>query len=68
MADLVAPGAVEVARDHLRLDRQYARTLAVTGYPRTVAAGWLAPLLDAADPLELSLHLQPLASGEMVGR
>jgi hypothetical protein len=66
VADLIAPGAVEIARDHVRVDRHYLRTLAVTAYPRTVAPGWLAPLLYAPDPLELSLHLQPLASGEMV--
>ena len=39
LADLVAPAAVEVARDHLRLEAQHARVLAVTGYPRTVGPG-----------------------------
>ena len=39
LADLVAPAAVEVARNHLRLDHQYARTLVLTGYPRTVSPG-----------------------------
>jgi hypothetical protein len=66
VADLVAPGAVEVARDHLRLDRQYVRTLVVTGFPRTVDPGWLAPLIDFEEPLELGLHLEPLDSGRTV--
>lgn len=66
LADLVAPAAVEVARDYLRLDHQYARTLVVTGYPRSVGPGWLQPLIDFEEPLELSLHLHPLDSGEMV--
>jgi type IV secretory pathway VirB4 component len=66
LADLVAPAAVEVARDHVRLDYQYARTLAVVGYPRTVSPGWLAPLIDFEEPLELSLHVYPLQTGEMV--
>jgi hypothetical protein len=67
LADLIAPAGVEVRRDHLQLDAQYVRALAVTGYPRTVAAGWLAPLVDELDlPLELSLHVRPLASGDMV--
>jgi type IV secretory pathway VirB4 component len=67
LADLIAPSGVEVCRDHLQLDAQYVRALVVTGYPRTVAAGWLAPLVDELDlPLELSLHVRPLASGEMV--
>ena len=66
VADLIAPGAVEIAPDHVRIDRHYLRTLAVTGYPRTVSPGWLTPLLYAAEPLEISLHVQPLPSGEMV--
>ena len=59
VADLVAPAAVEVARDHLRLDAQYARTLVVTGYPRSVNPGWLSPLIDFEEALELSLHRSP---------
>jgi type IV secretory pathway VirB4 component len=66
LADLVAPAAVEVARDHLRLDYQYARTLLVTGYPRAVGPGWLSPLIDFEEPIELSLHLFPLETGQMV--
>ena len=67
VADAVAPGAAEVARDHLRLDRQYARTLVVTGYPRRVHAGWLQPLVDFDAPLELAVHVHPLESARMVG-
>lgn len=66
LADLIAPAAVEVARDHLRVDAHYARTLMVTGYPRSVGPGWLSPLIDFAEPLELSLHAYPLDTGEMV--
>jgi len=66
LADLVAPGAVEVARDDLRLDAQYARVLAVTGYPRTVGPGWLGPLVRSDLPLEVSLHVYPLESAEVV--
>src|SRR5712692_4099072 len=66
LADLVAPAAVEVARDHVRLEHQYARALAVTCFPRTVGPGWLAPLIDFEVPREISLHLYPLETGEMV--
>lgn len=66
VADLIAPAAVEVSRDHLRLDTQFARTLVVTGYPRTVSPGWLAPLIDFEEPIELSLHLHPLKTAQMV--
>lgn len=67
IADLVAPAAIEVGRHALRLDQQYCRTLVVTGYPRTVGSGWLSPLIDFAEPIEISLHLFPLETGPMVG-
>jgi conjugal transfer ATP-binding protein TraC len=66
VADLVAPGATELARDHFRLDYQYTRTLVLTGYPRTVAPGWLSGLIDFEDPLEISIHIYPLDSGRMI--
>ncbi len=66
VADLVAPAAVEVERGHIRLDAQYARTLIVVGYPRTVSPGWLSPLIDFEEPLEISLHAYPLETGQMV--
>lgn len=66
LADLVAPSGFEVRADHLRLDGQYARVLAVTAYPRTVAAGWLEALVDSDLPVELSLHVRPLPSVDVV--
>jgi conjugal transfer ATP-binding protein TraC len=66
IADLIAPAAVEVARDHARLEYQYARVLTVVGYPRTVSAGWLSPLLDFDQPIELSFHLHPLETPAIV--
>src|SRR5215471_18228771 len=66
LADLLAPAAVEVARDHLRLEYQYARVLVVVGYPRSVVPGWLSPLLEFEHPIEVSLHVQPLESASIV--
>src|SRR5437868_15445282 len=66
LADLLAPAAVGIARDHVRLEYQYARVLVVVGYPRTVAAGWLTPLLEFEHPIEVSLHVHPLETASVV--
>lgn len=66
IADLLAPAAVEIARDHVRLEYGYARVLAVVGYPRTVAPGWLSPLLEFEHPLEISFHIHPLDTASVV--
>lgn len=66
LADLLAPAAVEVARNHVRLEYQYARVLIVVGYPRSVTPGWLTPLLEFEHPLEVSLHIHPLETASIV--
>jgi conjugal transfer ATP-binding protein TraC len=66
LADLLAPAAVEIARDHVRLEYQYARVLAVVGYPRSVASGWLAPLIEFEHPIEISMHIHPLETATVV--
>ncbi|HTD79633.1 MAG TPA: hypothetical protein VK898_18500, partial [Chloroflexota bacterium] len=66
LADLLAPAAVEVARNHVHLEYHYARVLIVVGYPRTVAAGWLTPLLEFEHPIEVSFHVHPLETASIV--
>ncbi len=66
VADLVAPGAFDEARDHVRLEYQHARSLVIHAYPRSVTPGWLDPLINFEAPLDIGLHLQPLETGEAV--
>lgn len=66
LVDLIAPAAMEVGRNHVRLEHQYVRVLAITSYPRTVTAGWLQTLINFDAPIEISLHLHPLATGPMI--
>jgi type IV secretory pathway VirB4 component len=57
---LPAPSSVEVQRDYVRTGEVWHRTLVVIGYPREVSQGWLAPLLNAAGELDLTLHIGPI--------
>jgi conjugal transfer ATP-binding protein TraC len=59
LIDVIAPAAVEERPEYLSVDGRYARGIAVTGYPREVAVGWLAPLIDYSAPLDIILHLHP---------
>jgi conjugal transfer ATP-binding protein TraC len=66
VVDLIAPSSWEARPTFLRLDDTYLRTLALVGWPRTVAAAWLAPLLGLGEPLDLALHLAPLESAQTI--
>src|SRR5207247_3125291 len=58
---LLGPPALELERGAAHVGTGWTRTLAVVGYPREVARGWLEPLLRAAGDLDLALHVEPLA-------
>jgi len=58
--DIIAPAAIEVDFDHLRVDNKFFRTLFVAGYPRFVSANWLAPLINFDHTLDVSMFIYPV--------
>jgi hypothetical protein len=66
LADLLAPASVEVTRDAVCLEGEYARALAVTCFPREVSPGWLAPLLLHDDIADIVFHLHPQDNAAML--
>jgi hypothetical protein len=54
------PEAVSVGARHLEVGGEQVASFAVTGFPREVHPGWLAPLLTYPGRLDLSLHVEPI--------
>jgi len=62
--DIIAPSAIEVDFDFIKIGNVYFRTLFVVGYPRFVGANWLSPLINFDHTLEIALYHYPIeASG-----
>lgn len=59
ITDLIAPSAVEVDFDYLKIDSKFYRTLFVAGYPRFVSANWLYPLISFEHSLSVSMFIYP---------
>ncbi|WP_063813433.1 PrgI family protein [Nocardia anaemiae] len=55
-----APESLTIGTRHLEIGGDWAATLAVTGYPREVTAGWLAPLLSHPGRVEVAVHIDPV--------
>jgi type IV secretory pathway VirB4 component len=62
MRDLIAPPSLEIDANYLRIGKRYCRTLYVYGYPRQVFTGWLSPIINLDEILELSLFIYPVES------
>lgn len=58
--DLIAPEAIDVDFNHMKLGEKYTRTLFVAGYPRFVAANWLSPLVNFDHALDVSMYIYPI--------
>lgn len=58
--DIIAPPAIEVDFDYIKIGSTYYRTLFVVGYPRYVQANWLSPLINFVHTLEISMYQYPV--------
>jgi len=58
--DIIAPPAIEVDFDQIKIGDTYFRTLFISGYPRYVSANWLAPLINFDHSLDVSMFIYPI--------
>ncbi|TLG01797.1 DUF87 domain-containing protein [Nocardia cyriacigeorgica] len=63
-----APESLTIGARHLEVGSDYLATLAVTGYPRQVAPGWLSPLLTHPGRLDIAVHITPVDSATAAAR
>jgi type IV secretory pathway VirB4 component len=61
-APAVGPDSIEIQPRRVCVGSGVCTTLAITGFPREVAPGWLEPLLAYPGRLEVSLHIEPVPS------
>lgn len=64
--DIIAPAAVEVDFDHIKINSAYFRTLFVAGYPRFVSANWLSPLISFDHSVDVAMFIYPQESKEIL--
>ncbi len=64
--DVIAPGAIEVDFNFIKIGGFYYRSLFVAGYPRFVSANWLEPLVSFDHSLDVSMFIYPTESKEVL--
>ncbi len=60
LRDLISPSSIEIHSDYFRLGTKYGRTLYVYGYPRSLYTGWLSPLINIDEVLDISMYIYPV--------
>lgn len=64
--DIIAPEAIEIDFTYQKINSTYSRTLFVAGYPRTVPANWLSPLINYPHQITTSMFIYPQDSSEIL--
>jgi type IV secretory pathway VirB4 component len=62
LRDFIAPSSFELESGHFRLGTRYARTFYVYGYPRQVYTGWLSPLINVDEEIDIAMYIYPVES------
>lgn len=62
LRDFIAPSSLEFSSSEFKLGTYYGRTMYVFGYPRNIFTGWLSPIINMDEELDLSMFVYPVAS------
>ena len=60
LRDLIAPSSLEIHSSYFRIGTKYGRTMYVYGYPRTLYTGWLSPLINIDQVIDVSMFVYPV--------
>ncbi len=60
LRDLISPSSIEIHSSYFRLGTKYGRTIYIYGYPRTLITGWISPLINIDEVLDVSMYIYPV--------
>jgi type IV secretory pathway VirB4 component len=58
--NLIAPAAVEVNQNYVKMGDKFAKTLFVFSYPRFLSSGWFSPIINLAKLFDISIFVHPV--------
>ncbi|RLC37284.1 conjugal transfer protein TraC [candidate division Kazan bacterium] len=64
--DLIAPAALEIGANQLRLNNKLVRSFFVLTYPQYVETNWLSPIINYDVNLDISMHIYPVDSSQIM--
>lgn len=60
LRDLISPSSIEIHSSYFRLGTKYGRTIYIYGYPRSLYTGWLSPIINIDEVIDISMYIYPV--------
>jgi len=62
LQDIIAPAALEINSNYIRLGTKIAKTLFVVSYPRFLAMSWFSPIINLDRVFDISIFIVMLGN------
>ena len=62
----LAPSALNVSPNHIRIGDQYARTIFLATYPRYLHTNWFSPIINLDREFNISVYINPRNTAEVL--
>lgn len=66
LKDVIAPAALSFTNSYFELNGKFGRSFFVMAYPRYLATDWLTPIINMDTPMDMSMFVYPIESGEIL--
>jgi len=66
LKDIVAPAALEMGQNYIKVGERFARTLFVFTYPRYLSTNWFAPIINMDLMMDISMHIHPVDTASIL--
>lgn len=68
LLDIIAPAAFVITPNYIALNNFFVKTFFVFTYPRFLNTNWLSPVINFDIPLDISMFIYPISTGEIMGQ
>lgn len=66
LQDVIAPPAVEISSNTIKIGDKISKTYFAMSYPRILTTGWLAPIVNLDKVFDVSIHVSPIDTSEVL--
>ena len=60
LINFIAPPALEVDSNYIKLGNKFAKTLFIFSYPRYLSSGWFSGIIDMPEIMDISIVIHPM--------
>lgn len=64
--DVIAPSAIGVFQNYIKAGEKIAKTFFVLTFPQTVSSGWLSPIINFDEIIDISIFIYPVSTEKIV--